>query len=105
MDTKYTINKIENDDKPFSVSIRTGEYDLPPSTFKTEEELYKHINHDRFYEVFEALENLNCKYSANSTDFYIEMTSPLGKCIGNEFTDLTFDLSKIEAIKCLNHKL
>lgn len=105
MDTKYMINIIENDDKPFSVSIRTGEYTLPPSSFKTEGELYKHINHDRFYEVFEALKNLNCKYSANSTDFYIEMTSPLGECIGNEFTDLTFDLSKIEAIEMLKSQI
>ena len=105
MDTKYMINIIENDDKPFSVSIRTGEYTLPPSSFKTEGEFYKHINHDRFYEVFEALKNLNCKYSANSTDFYIEMTSPLGECIGNEFTDLTFDLSKIEAIEMLKSQI
>lgn len=105
MDTKYMINIIENDDKPFSVSIRTGEYTLPPSSFKTEGELYKHINHDRFYEVFETLENLNCKYSANSTDFYIEMISPLGECIGNEFTDLTFDLSKIEAIEMLKSQI
>ena len=105
MDTKYMINIIENDDKPFSVSIRTGEYTLPPSSFKTEGELYKHINYDRFYEVFEALKNLNCKYSANSTDFYIEITSPLGECIGNEFTDLTFDLSKIEAIEMLKSQI
>lgn len=105
MDTKYMISIIGNDDKPFSVSIRTGEYTLPPSSFKTKGELYKHINHDRFYEVFEALKNLNCKYSANSTDFYIEMTSPLGECIGNEFTDLTFDLSKIEAIEMLKSQI
>ena len=45
MDTKYMINIIGNDDKPFSVSIRTGEYTLPPSSFKTKGELYKHINH------------------------------------------------------------
>ena len=37
MDTKYMINIIGNDDKPFSVSIRTGEYTLHHLPLKPKE--------------------------------------------------------------------
>ena len=108
MDTYYTINRTydEYENEPYTVTMKKGDDNKTYSEkFRTEFEAYSYINDSRFYEVFQALDGLRWAYSANGVDIFTEFTSPLGETIINDFTDITFDYTKIESVQKLKSQM
>lgn len=108
MDTYYTINRTydEYENESYTVTMKKGDDTKTYSEkFRTEFEAYSYINDSRFYEVFQALDGLGWAYSANGVDIFTEFTSPLGETIINDFTDITFDYTKIESVQKLKSQM